>query len=232
MAVLVLFMFSQSILLQPANAQPSIILNPVPPSVQEGATITFFGTVELNNDPLSGQTVTIKDGTTGKVIGTTVSGPNGDFNFVWTSVARPEKYLIYAELYISAESASFSSNVDKIIVFRPTNSTDVSAFPVKSITLSESLPINDDVSTSAVKSVTMSETITSSDLPSQANSSTALTSSDISNQKQNQTFFSEDIVWIIVGLAIIGGATYYFRKYKSSKAPIPTVEIKGGLEPN
>jgi hypothetical protein len=228
----VLFVFFSPLLLQYAFAQPSVSLNPVPSSVQEGITITFSGMIELNNEPLNGQTVTIKDGTTGKVIGTTASGPNGGFNFTWTSVARPEKYLIYAELYVSAESASFSSNVDEIIVLRPTNSTDVSTIPVKSITLSESLSTNDTISTSAVKSATMPETITSSDLPNQANSTTVSTSSDISNQKQNQTFFSEDIIWIIVGLAIVGGAVYYFRKYKSSKPPIPTVEIRGGLEPN
>lgn len=170
MMVLVLFTFSIPLLLQYVTAQPSIRLNPMPSSVQEGVTITFSGMVEFNNQPLSGQTVTIKDRTIGETIGTVMSDSNGGFNFVWTSVARPEKYLFYVELDIPREAASFTSNMYEVTV--------------------------------------------------------------LSRQPQNSEFFSEDVVWTIVGLAIAGGALYYFRKYKSSKSPIPTVEIRGGLEPN
>ena len=42
-------------------SQPILTLNPVASSVVEGTTITFSGMLRFNEQPLAGQTVTIKD---------------------------------------------------------------------------------------------------------------------------------------------------------------------------
>ena len=82
-------------------SQPILTLNPVASSVVEGTTITFSGMLRFNEQPLAGQTVTIKDVLSGLTFEATTDS-NGEFRFDWMAVMREESYGFYAEFSFPA----------------------------------------------------------------------------------------------------------------------------------